>query len=75
MAMRLKAVTYKFVNGGGCVDLEEIGDTDAISLFSGKGGPVFLRRRAADKLRRIADTLDKEADQLVKKQRSVRSAA
>lgn len=65
MAMRLRAVTYRFSDGSGCVDLEEIGDTEVIEIFSGKGSSVYLRRSAASKLRRIADTLDKEADKLI----------
>lgn len=64
MAIRLRAVTYKYAGGGGCVDLEEIGDIQSVEIASGKRSPVALRRSAAARLRDIADTLDQEADKL-----------
>ncbi len=59
--MKLAAVTYRYFNGGGCVELDDDANAAVIVERQSRTSPAALKRLAAKKLRAMADRLDREA--------------
>lgn len=60
--MTIKAVVYRFAIQGGAVEIEDHDNGDNITLVTSQSASSSeLRRRAAKKLRALADNLEKDA--------------